>query len=248
MLVLAVDTSTRQVTTAIGTEAGVLGAFTLGGPAAAGPPRHTETLVPALDELLRTTGVEPGALTAVGVGIGPGMFTGLRAGVVTAAMFARALDVPVAPIPSLDGVAQPLFRVVRGLVVAVVDARRAEVFYAAYRASVNGEWARDTDDAVGRPADVARELEARDEAIVLCGDAAARVGEHLTDPSRFTLAGSAFAAPSAHALVALTCDAVARDAVCAPADVRPRYLRKSDAEINADIRSERPLTPAQRSD
>ncbi|HEY3834496.1 MAG TPA: tRNA (adenosine(37)-N6)-threonylcarbamoyltransferase complex dimerization subunit type 1 TsaB [Acidimicrobiia bacterium] len=240
MLVLAIDTSTRQVTVAAGTERGLLGAITIGGPAASGPPRHTETLAPALDELLRTTAISVGDLTAVGVGIGPGMFTGLRAGVVTATVMASALSLPVAPIPSLDAVAAPLGAVTTGLVAAVVDARRAEVYHALYRAE-SGRLERVTDDAVSRPADAARELLARGEPILLCGDATARLADADGDGAgvQFRRAGHAFDAPSPHALVALTCEAAERDELCAPETVRPRYLRKSDAEINADIRSER---------
>ncbi len=237
MLVLAVDTSTRQVTVALGDELGLLASATVGGIAASGPPRHAEALAPALHELLRAAGVAPGALTAVGVGVGPGMFTGLRAGVVTATMLAHALGLPVAPIASLDAVAHPLGRVTSGLVAAVVDARRAEVYHALFRADERS-WSRVTDDAVGRPADVARVLAARAEPILLCGDAAERVHAHA-GAAAFTCAGGAFAAPLPHALVTLTCDAVSRGAVCAPADALPRYLRRSDAEINADIRSER---------
>src|SRR3954467_234065 len=105
MLVLAIDTSTRQVTGAVGNEHGLLGSFAIGGAAASGPPRHTETLVPALAQLLHDTGSDAAALPAVGVGVGPGMFTGLRAGVVSATMLASALGVGVAAIPSLDAVA-----------------------------------------------------------------------------------------------------------------------------------------------
>ncbi|HEY1737353.1 MAG TPA: hypothetical protein VGI86_01510, partial [Acidimicrobiia bacterium] len=99
--------------------------------------------------------------------------------------------------------------------------------------------ARVADDAVVRPADAARGLLERDEPILLCGDATERVLDHAEGTARLGRAGRAFDAPSPHALVALTCDAVAHESLCAPAAVRPRYLRKSDAEINADIRSER---------
>ena len=239
MLVLALDTSTRQVTVAIGSERGLLGSVTAGGPAASGPPRHTETLTPALDQLLRAVAVTPRDLTAVGVGIGPGMFTGLRAGVVTATMLAGALELPVAPIPSLDAVAWPLGTVASGFVAAIVDARRAEVYHALYRAE-SGRLVRVTDDAVARPADVARELLRAPCAASCCvATPPSACTSRPTHTTQLRQAGNAFDAPSPHALVALTCDAVERDALCAPAAIRPRYLRKSDAEINADIRSER---------
>lgn len=241
MHVLAIDTSTRQVTVALGTEEGVLAATTAS-PRLGAPPRHTETLAPAIAGLVDATGIELGALTAVGVGVGPGMFTGLRAGVVTATVLARALGVRVAAIPSLDAVAQPLLepldRAGDGVVVAVVDARRAEVFFAAYRP----DGTRATDDAVGRPADVADILTARLEPVLLCGDGARRVYEHA--PEQLALAGPEFDAPSPGALVALTCAAVARNDLHDPAAIKPRYLRKSDAEINVDIRSERNPLPA----
>jgi tRNA threonylcarbamoyladenosine biosynthesis protein TsaB len=242
MRVLAIDTSTRQVTAAVGNEDGLLGSITIGGPAASGPPRHTETLVPALDQLLRSSGTDPALLTTIGVGVGPGMFTGLRAGVVTATVLARALDVPVAAVSSLDAVAQPVLGITSGLVAAIVDARRAEVFHALYRAR-DGGWERVSDDAVGRPADVAAALAAHGEPVLLCGDAAGRVLEHAPSPTTFASAGAAFDAPSPHALVALTRTAVARGDLHAPSAVLPRYLRKSDAEINVDIRSERNPVP-----
>src|SRR5436305_14491 len=71
-------------------------------------------------------------LAAIAVGTGPGLFTGLRVGVTTAKVMAQALRIPVVGIPSLDLVAYPLRHTDR-TIVAVLDARRHEVFAARYR-------------------------------------------------------------------------------------------------------------------
>src|SRR5206468_518540 len=102
-------------------------------------------------------------LAAVAVGIGPGLFTGLRVGVTTAKVLAQSLRVPVVTIPTLDLIAYPL-RHGRRVIVAVLDARRHEVFHAAYRPVPGGgeSRARGIRGAVGGPADVPSPLRRRD--------------------------------------------------------------------------------------
>ena len=122
--------------------------------------------------------------SAIAVGIGPGMFTGLRVGVTTAKVLAPALRIPVIPIPSLDLLAYPL-RHSRTLVVPAIDARRNELYYAIYR-SVPGGVQRVSDYELGTPDDLAGELEARGEEALLCGDgvAALRAGVRRPRPGR----------------------------------------------------------------
>ena len=127
MLLLGIDTATRRVGVVLADEHGMLGRVELGGPSAAGPPRHAETLAPAIKWCMEQCNVEPAQLSAVAVGIGPGMFTGLRVGVTTAKVLAQSLRIPVIPVPSLDLLAYPL-RHARGLVVATIDARRHELY------------------------------------------------------------------------------------------------------------------------
>lgn len=87
--------------------------------------RHGELLATGVRAVLDELGVHRTELAAVAVGVGPGPFTGLRVGIMTAAAFASARGLPVRGVCSLDGLAAP------GTVV-VTDARRKEVYWAVY--------------------------------------------------------------------------------------------------------------------
>lgn len=225
MLILAIDTATSQVGVAIGDAGDVRGEIRL-----VGGRRHAEQLAPAIESLVEWTGVRLDQLAAVAVGVGPGLFTGLRVGVTTAKVMAQALRIPVVPVPSLDLVAYPLRHSSR-LVVAVLDARRREVFHAAYR-TVPGGVQRVTDYAVATPADLVGELEAGGEEVLLVGDGIAAHAAAFAGLERVEIAGPEFANPSVAALVALATARVEREDFENPLDVRPLYLRESDAELN----------------
>src|SRR5680860_1018932 len=121
------DSATPRVSVAIGRDGAVVGEVKL-----VGGRRHAEQVAPAIRYLCDELDVDLGHLTAIAVGLGPGLFTGLRVGVTTAKVMAQALRMPVVGIPSLDLLAYPVRHTSR-LVVAVLDARRREVFHARYR-------------------------------------------------------------------------------------------------------------------
>jgi len=225
VLVLAIDTATRQVGAAIGDGGTIRGEVRL-----AGGRRHAEQLVPAISALLDWTGVRLDQLAAIAVDVGPGLFTGLRVGITTAKVMAQALRVPVVPIASLDLVAYPV-RYSPRLVVAVLDARRREVFHASYR-PVPGGVQRIGDYGVSSPDDLVAELEARGQEVLLAGDGVAAHAARFAELDRCEVAGPEFAAPSTAALVALATARVEREDFSAPWDVHPFYLRESDAELN----------------
>ena len=224
-MILAIDTSTMQVGVAVGEGHGqeVRGAVRL-----VGERRHAEQLAPAIRALCDWTGVELAALEAIAVGIGPGLFTGLRVGVTTANVMAQALGVPVVGVPGLDLVAHPL-RLSARTIVAVIDARRGEVFHARYR-PVAGGVLRDSEYAVGTVDALISDLAALDEDVLLAGDGVARYESALVALERAELAGADFAQPSVTALVEL---ASARlDGETSNVAVTPMYLRESDAELS----------------
>jgi tRNA threonylcarbamoyladenosine biosynthesis protein TsaB len=233
MLLLGLDTATRRVGVVLANEQGMLGRVELGGTADTAPPRHAETLAPAIAWCCERCGVELTQLSAVAVGIGPGMFTGLRVGVTTAKVLAQSLRVPVIAIPSLDLLAYPL-RYARRLVVATIDARRNELYWAVYR-QVPGGVQRVSEYELGTPDDLVAELEARGEDALLCGDGSLRFTAAF-EPlgGRVELAGPAHASPSLSALAELARARYEREDFCAPSEVLPMYLRRSDAEIAWD--------------
>ncbi len=232
MLLLGIETSTRRVGVVLASEEGMLARVELGGYADSGPPRHAERLVPGIQYCCEQIDVALDHVTAIAVGIGPGMFTGLRVGVTTAKVLAQTLRVPMIPIPSLDLLAYPL-RHSRGLVVPAIDARRNELYYALYL-TVPGGVQRASDYEVGSPDDLAAELEARGDESLLCGDGALRFASAFEDVKGTELAGPAHAAPSLAALSELAVARYQREEFCAPDDVLPLYLRKSDAELAWD--------------
>ena len=130
MLVLALDTATSAVT------AGLLWLPAAGSPevlaerVTVDARAHCELLMPSVCSVLATAGVSMRDLDAVVCGVGPGPFTGLRVGMVTAAALGDALGLPVFPVCSLDAIA---YRAGTGSPLLVItDARRREVYWARY--------------------------------------------------------------------------------------------------------------------
>ena len=97
MIVVGIETSTPQTSVALGTEQEILAKVSVAGKA------RQESVTPALQQLLAWTGIDLEHVGGVAVGVGPGLFTGLRVGVETAKTLAQVLNVPIVGIPSLDG-------------------------------------------------------------------------------------------------------------------------------------------------
>ncbi len=149
MLVLAFDTATPAVTVALHDGTHVLAETTT-----VDARRHGELLASSIDAVLAEAGAGRLDITAVAAGTGPGPYTGLRVGLVTARVLGSALGVPVYGVCTLDviaaGVAITGTAAGQEFIVAT-DARRREVYWARYDAAGH----RLDGPAVGFPADVA---------------------------------------------------------------------------------------------
>jgi tRNA threonylcarbamoyladenosine biosynthesis protein TsaB len=230
MLALGIETSTPQTAVALGTEQGIIAATVL----SMGRPGD-ETVMPAITHLLQWSEVQLSSVAGIAVGLGPGLFTGMRVGIATAKTLAQVLSVPVVGLASLDVVAFSV-RYCRRAICAVIDARRGEIFYAFYR-PVPGGVTRESDFEVG-PADrLAAELEARPEDILLVGNGALVYRRWLEEAGNHVeFASAAYSFPAATALVELAIPRFAREEFDHLYDVQPFYVRKSDAEIAWDKR------------
>jgi tRNA threonylcarbamoyl adenosine modification protein YeaZ len=207
VLLLAVDTATPAVTAALHDGTSVVAESSR-----VDARRHGELLLPAVDRVLAEAGVKLDAVTGVVVGVGPGPYTGLRVGLVTASTFGSVLGVPVHGLCTLDGLAYA-----SGLetpFVVATDARRKEVYWARYDSARK----RAGEPAVDRPADIAEQvggLPAVGAGALLYPEvfADAREPEHV----------------SAGALAALAAEKLAAgDEFLAPL---PLYLRRPDAQV-----------------
>jgi len=96
------------------------------------PKQSAERLLPLIAELLLEAGWARGSLERIGVSVGPGSFTGLRVGIACAQGLSLGLGVPLVGVSSLRAMARAVPSDLPGVRCAVLDARRAEVFAAAY--------------------------------------------------------------------------------------------------------------------
>ncbi|MET0275125.1 MAG: tRNA (adenosine(37)-N6)-threonylcarbamoyltransferase complex dimerization subunit type 1 TsaB [Phenylobacterium sp.] len=175
---------------------------------------HQERLAPMTQRVMADAGIAFDKLERVGVTVGPGSFTGLRVGIAFAKGLASALDIPAVGVGTLEALAAEA----DGLVFAVLDARRGQVYLQGFEA--------------GKP------VMAPD--VLAVETAAARLAE-LAMGRPLTLVGSgapllAEVAPGATVILAEGADArhVARLAAAKPVTpLKPLYLRAPDARLPA---------------
>ena len=208
MLVLAIDTATPAVTAGV-VELTPDGIAQRSARVANDARKHGELLMPAVLDACAEAGTSLRGLEAVVVGAGPGPFTGLRVGMVTAAALGDALDIPVHGVCSLDAIAvdaagEPLL--------VVIDARRREVYWAAYDA----DGRRTAGPEVAPSAAVVARIDELG-AVAAAGGSAAAVGLPVRAPE----------SPSPAGLVAVAADVLR--AGLAPGPLEPLYLRRPDA-------------------
>jgi tRNA threonylcarbamoyladenosine biosynthesis protein TsaB len=185
-------------------------------------PAHAAELMPAIARCLDDAGLRWDELEAIAVGVGPGMFTGLRIGIATAHGLAAATGLELRPVSSLAALAAPGGGGGGGARLAVIDARRDEIFAALYD---------DGDEVwppfVAAPEAVAERLREREASTLAVGDGAVRFRDVLE------AAGAEVPddGSSSHVVRGLSICRLAAAVAPAPVEaVLPDYLRLPDAK------------------
>jgi tRNA threonylcarbamoyl adenosine modification protein YeaZ len=209
VLVLALDTATPAVTAGVvevTPDAPVTRALRVAHDAR----KHGELLLPGALAACAEAGVALPDLDAVVVGAGPGPFTGLRVGMVTAAALGDALDIPVHGVCSLDAIAAEA-GAGPGPLLVVTDARRRELYWAAYvdGVRISGPHVEAPSALVDRIPELG--------AVAAAGASAGSTGLRVVPPD----------VPGPAGLVACALDALR--AGTRPGPLEPLYLRRPDA-------------------
>ncbi|MFD0685577.1 tRNA (adenosine(37)-N6)-threonylcarbamoyltransferase complex dimerization subunit type 1 TsaB [Actinomadura fibrosa] len=215
MLVLAFDTATAAITVALYEWVPGEGALRRGAAEAVDRRRHTELLTPSIARVLADAGAAPADLSTIVVGVGPGPYTGLRVGLVTARAMGEALSVPVHGVCTLDAIAWASGRDEPFAV--ATDARRKEVYWARY----DSYGVRATEPAVGPASDV---LEGAPDGLPVVGEGAALYASVLGGTDHEPLL------PTATALAELAVTRLSGERGPELLPPEPLYLRRPDAK------------------
>lgn len=222
---LAIESASERASVALLRDGEVVGAD----PAPPGRPA-SETLLPAVLALLESHGLAPGALGGIAVSIGPGSFTGLRVGAATAKGLAFGRNAGLAAVPTLAALAAKGVALAGPAapaeIVAVLDARRGELYAAAQRGG----------DPLARPLwgplvigieALAARLAAAPGPLLVVGEGADAVAAALgTDRVRCLPL-----APDAAWVGRLGVRLLAAGEGLAAADLTPAYVRRAEAEV-----------------
>ena len=227
MLVLGIETSTPKTSVAIGSAIELVAGYQLGR-----GKTNDQVLVPAIERLLSDAGLSWKQINGIAVGLGPGLFTGLRVGVATGKALAQSLGVPIVGMSSLDVLAYTV-RHTRRLICTCVDARRKEVFWAFYR-PVPGGVQRVTDFRCAAPEHCLNEIEAMGEPVLAVGNGPLVYRDAFEhEVRRVELAGTGDSAPTAVPLIELAVRRFEREETDRLTELKPLYIRKTDAELAA---------------
>ena len=205
---------------------------------------HSEILMPMLRDIADKIHLDMKSVDAIAVAAGPGSFTGLRIGSATAKGLALAIDCPIIPVPTVDGLAYNLYGNEK-IICPMMDARRSQVYTGIYTfvpaateeknfeqafvmRVIHQQFATSVEDIAGRLNEIGKPVILLGDGIPVYHD---KLESLLTVP--FTVAPAHLGRQSAASVAALS-EVLARDGKMVPSDdFAPDYLRLSQAEREA---------------
>jgi len=223
LTILAIETSAELASCAL------LAGDQLTERAAAGVRTHSQSILPMVQELLKEAGIALANVDAVAFGAGPGSFTGVRTACGVAQGLAYGAGLPVLPLVTLEAMAEACrARTGASEVLAVLDARMGEVYWAQYRH--DGGWREVVAPTLSAPQDVAPQPVA---GLQACGNGFAEYADAFA-AQPFAQGALPDVVPHARELARLGVAALAAGQGVAPARAQPLYLRNKVAYTSAE--------------
>jgi tRNA threonylcarbamoyladenosine biosynthesis protein TsaB len=233
-MILALETSSQAASCALWREGKLLGE-SYGNAGLT----HSQTIMPMVEDMLRHTRTSLEEVEVFAVSTGPGSFTGLRIGLSAVKGMAMALGKPCAGISTLHGLAANV-RDFRGTILPVLDARRGQVYAAAFRsdgAALTRLW---EDEALSL-ADLEARIVSLDSPKLLVGDGAVLCREALADLPDLIVASPALRYQRASSVAALAAE-LPPAALVSAGELAPVYLRlpQAERELNNKNKEDKP--------
>ena len=231
-IILAIETSSELASCALLNSAD--GADTSGLPRVltretSGVRTHSQSVLPMVQELLRDAGIALADCDAIAFGAGPGSFTGVRTACGVAQGLAFGARKPVLPLVTLEAMAEACrARTGATEVLAVLDARMGEVYWAQYRWT--GEWQAVRAPALCAPGDVAPEMV---DGLIACGNGFAAYPEAFAY-APFAAGAHSDILPLAREFAVLGVAALAAGRAVPADEAQPLYLRNKVAYTSAE--------------
>lgn len=189
------------------------------------PRTHTQRILPMVDALLNQAGISLNQVDALAFGRGPGSFTGVRVGVSVAQGLAMGASLPVIPVSNLLAMAEAAFQQYQQTdVVALIDARMNEVYFAQFHRTKQG-WQTVVAEQVCSPEYAITQIQT-DRCPVVVGTGWAAYPQFCQfSPFSPPLVVSDITLPSARFMLPLAADAFAAGRVQSAMEIEPVYLR-----------------------
>ncbi|ADU69537.1 tRNA (adenosine(37)-N6)-threonylcarbamoyltransferase complex dimerization subunit type 1 TsaB [Pantoea sp. At-9b] len=221
--ILALDTATEACSAALLNQHQLDARFEIA------PRDHTQRILPLVQDLLQAQQLELTALDALAFGRGPGSFTGVRIGIGIAQGLALGANLPMIGVSSLATMAQGAWRLTGATrVLAAIDARMGEVYWAEYQRDANGEWQGEETEAVLSPEAAQARIASLEGEWTTVGTGWQAYPQLLTTPGAQRVASEVLL-PAAEDMLPLALAAWQRGATVAVEHAEPVYLRNEVA-------------------
>lgn len=220
MKILAIDTSSFPASAAIADDNVILGEYVI-----RNQRKHSQNIMVMVQRLFDDINMNISEIDAFAVTVGPGSFTGLRIGISTIRAFAQAMNKPAIAVNTLEALAYNFACTENAIIIPMLDARRDEVFAAAYtfdEASIK---------EIMPPSvvtvDEIKEL-FRDGSVIYTGDGAIKNKEEISIYGK--MAPANLSEVRAASVAALAFEKSKAGLASGYGEIKPLYLRKSQAE------------------